>query len=662
MSALAFGIVSAALVASAALLGAASLRLRSLPELAVAAYVLAVTEVLCLVLVLSPLGAVRRSALIAGMLAVLAAALVTWVRLGHPAAPGSGEGGARLRDLRRSTTVIALLVAVGLAAAYVVVLALATPPVTWDSLRYHLTRAALWRQDGAVGYIADAYDTRLNANPPNAEVLQTFVLELARDETLTAFVQFSAWLACFAAVVALARRIGLTRAEAAFGGAVFLLLPIVVLQSSTTQNDLVVASLLLAATVFATRDSWRELALAGVAVGLAVGTKVTVVYAAPIVLAVVLLSEPRRAWARRTAALAVGTAAGAYWYGLNTLHTTEVLGGTPDRGHVEALTPLANVVSALARLLDTMEVTGVQGWGAYAYVIGAALFGVALLVLSRSGRVDRGSASIAAALVFVPLLLFPLSYATWRAFAKLQDVSDVPDDVLPVAGWQAQTLSSEEQSWFGPVGLLLAVGVGSAALVLVRRRRLPVLAAVFATAPLVWFLLVSVTLRYDPWQGRFFVYPVALSAALWGLALRRPPVAWATAAVAVTIAALTLVRYDQKPLSVWPSAERWSLQSRHRPKMQPLLQFLEQRVAADATVALALRGNEWGYPAFGPRVERRVVLVPRQSRASGIAADWLFADLERIPEVDLRCWTPAVTGEEGTIYARDRAACPDLER
>jgi hypothetical protein len=47
--------------------------------------------------------------------------------------------------------------------------------------------------------------------------------------------------------------------------------------------------------------------------------------------------------------------------------------------------------------------------------------------------------------------------------------------------------------------------------------------------------------------GRFFVYPVALSAALWGLVLRRRAFAVAAVALAATTAALTLLHFREKP-------------------------------------------------------------------------------------------------------------------
>ena len=194
--------------------------------------------------------------------------------------------------LRRIPILIVLAVATGLALLYVLALIVGTPPANHDSLTYHLTRAAFWAQDDRVGYIADAYDERLNAHPPNAEIVLTFLLEVGRNERLAGFVQFTAAVALAVGVFSLARKMGLARGEAAFGALLFLTLPIVLLQASTAQNDLVAASFLLAAAVFVLGDSRRELLLAAVATALAVGTKVPAAYGLPVLCALGLVAPP----------------------------------------------------------------------------------------------------------------------------------------------------------------------------------------------------------------------------------------------------------------------------------------------------------------------------------------------------------------------------------
>ena len=97
----------------------------------------------------------------------------------------------RIRAVEKVPVLVVLASVTAVALLYVLALIASTPPNNWDSLTYHLARAAFWSQGDRVGYIADPYDERLNFNPPNGEVALTFLLEVGRNERLTGFVQFA---------------------------------------------------------------------------------------------------------------------------------------------------------------------------------------------------------------------------------------------------------------------------------------------------------------------------------------------------------------------------------------------------------------------------------------------------------------------------------------
>ena len=271
-------------------------------------------------------------------------------------------------------------------------------------------------------------------------------------------------------------------------------------------------------------------------------------------------------------------------------------------------------------------------------------------------------------MIVTPLFFIPVGYALWRVFAKLHDVLEEPDGRLPVQGWIPQTSSSEALSWFGPLGIPLIIGVGVAVIVLFRRESLPGVALVLAAAPLAWLVMLSTTLAYDPWQGRFFMYPVALSASLWGLILRVPQYAVAVVAVTATTATLSLIHYAEKPSGLrllnahvpptaW-GAERWAVQSIWSTTSGAELRFLDELPRNDR-VALALGVNQIGYPAFGPTLERYVELVPGGSNAAKSAADWLLANDDRAHEIDRKCWRVVLTTpDRWKGFRRDVGACP----
>ena len=314
MGGVVLGLAGAVLVAATGLATAAIIGIRRLSELLLAAYVVAFAEIVALTLALSTLGAMSRGGFVFGVVALFLASGAGWLVAGRPRASGLST---ELRSLVRDPPLSVLATAVGLALAYLAALIVATPPNSWDSLAYHLSRAAFWSQSGHVGYIPDAYDARMDGSPPNAELVLTSLFDVTRSERLVGFVQFVAALACSLGVYTLARRLSFPAREAAFGALVFLTLPVVLLQAPTTQNDLVAASGLTTAAVFLTGTSTAAMAIAALATALAVGTKVPAVYGLPLLLVLAVTAPAPKRRIARLLALGAGTAVGAYWYVVN---------------------------------------------------------------------------------------------------------------------------------------------------------------------------------------------------------------------------------------------------------------------------------------------------------------------------------------------------------
>jgi hypothetical protein len=645
------------------LLFGTALRVRSLSELVVAAYVVAFAEVIVLCLFLSLFDTLTRAALVAGTGTIFVAAAAVWMLAGRPRLPSITGWAVRVGQLG---PISLLAVPVALALIYVVALIIGTPPNGWDPLNYHLARAAFWLQSEGVGYIEAAYDERLNFNPPNGEIGLAFLLGVTREETAAGFVQFFAALAWAVRVFAIARRVRLSRIEAAFGALLFLTLPIVVLQSSGVKNDIVVASFLLAASVFVLGDSRREIGLASLATALAVGTKFTAAYGLAILFALALLAPPRARRVSRVVGLTLGAVAGSYWYAVNALETGHILG---DQSNVPGLTaqfrPPENLLNAYGLTVDALDVSGAQGRDILVYGMAAILVATGMTVLGASSRTHRRHAVLAGTLIASPLALLVASDELGRpGLLRLYDLLGAPQAYLAVGDdlSSSPTTASDTASWFGPAGLVLTVGVGVAAIMLVRRRSLPPLARPLALAPLAWLALVALTLTYHPWQGRFFVFPIALSAALWGLTLRAPAASWSVAALGAITVVLSLVHYVEKPSgvrlldrsptsSVW-DLERWQVQSQHDPTLGPVLRFLENEVPRQDSIGLGLGANDFGYPVFGPGLDRRVELVPFGSNGRNVDARWLLTNAERAPEIDSTCWGALFRSESGTVFRR----------
>jgi hypothetical protein len=661
-------ILGSASVGATAYCFAGCLRLRGVAEFVLAVYLIAFAEVVVVSLVLSPGHWLGPTGLLATIFAVLLLAVIVWRRLGMPAPPSFRPVLRLLGEAWHDPVLAALMVAVAGGLVYVVALIVGTAPNDYDALWYHLARAAFWKQQHEVSYIAGANDYRLNAFPPNAEIADAFTMILGRSERFVGFVQFTSLGATMVAVGGIGRRLGLTGRQALFGALAFATLPVVLLQASTGLNDLVLASFLVCCTYFLFSETAVGLALAALALGLAIGTKDIALLALPVLALAALVIHPRRLWPRLAVVAVVGVVAGAYWYLFNLAETGSLFGIShraavgPNRHPQPAQTVLSPIAKIFRHAIDAVDPSGAIGSDSFLYGVAAAFVlaaGVAVWYRCRSPRLLYGTgAGVAVALL--PLAFRPLYHELLRAYQKAW--LELGERRLAFLGWNKHTTyASPFQSWYGPVGLLLLLACPILLRPERRRNKLGRAAVVLAVAPLVWLLLQSITTVYTATDGRYTIFAVALGASLWGLLLPLRPYAWGAAAAAITTLTLALIHYGEKPAgfyvlggpaptSVWNMSRAQLLSRRFRPDEGSLLFTFEQEATKGQTVVLDI-SDEASYPYFGSHLDRYVLFFPAASTQLN-QANWLV--LSPGKHITLpSSWVQVKTGGSGwRLYRR----------
>ena len=662
------------LVGTAYLL-ACCMRIASAIEFVVAVYVLSWTWIVGIAFLLSPAGLVTRGWLTGAIGCGFVGAFAAWHLCGRPQPPTFRHMSPSVRSALHEPAVAALAVAVALGVAYTLALALFTPANEGDALAYHLVRAASWKQEHMLGYVENAVDLRLNVNPPNAEIGQLATMLLSGNDRYVALPQLAAYGVLVLAVVGLARRVGFGTTEAIFGGLVFATLPVVVVQASGALNDLVVASFLAAAALFALRPGSLSLLFVAFTVGLALGTKFTAALALPALIVVAALGRPRQPWLSLAAAGFAGIALGSGWYLLNLAETGELDGGLAEAADQRVELSLPAITTEAMRLtLDLVDMSGAPRPHSTLYFASAGV--IALLGLWTARRsIGQGMGFAAASIVvaciyFVPRLVAEGQDLVIRAWSALGH----PDTAPFEAAWDLNEEADPVLSWYGPLGALLLCLGTVAVVVLWRREKLPRVVLGFVLAPWMLLLTLSLTVVWDPFRGRFLVFGVALAAATWGALARWPAVAGAVAAVGVTSLALALANYQGRPsglADVWPrdeppvvsvssiwAASRPEAQARLRPQEgeEIVYDYFAKTVPDDAAVAVVARENEYLSPYFGSRLSRNVALVS-EGDAAPEPAEWLV-----IPPASnaRRCriaWTRELALESG--WRIERRIGPD---
>lgn len=213
-----------------------------------------------------------------------------------------GDAVAALRDLPRADRVV-LGTIVALVGAELV-LALFSPPNTYDSQTYHLPRIEQWAERGSVGLYATGIRRQVTY-PPGAEFLLLHLRLLTGSDVLYNLLQWSAGVLCLLIVARLAAQLGVARRGQLLAVLVAGSVPMVVLQASSTQTDLAVAAWVACVATLALDGVGREplrridpgtVLLLGAATGLVTLTKATGGLLAGPFLVWWTLAWARRAW------------------------------------------------------------------------------------------------------------------------------------------------------------------------------------------------------------------------------------------------------------------------------------------------------------------------------------------------------------------------------
>jgi len=611
------------LLAGLALLGVtgvrtvAAIRPGSATAWVVGAYVVAYAELLVVAIALSLFRAFTVVPLLLSLGAIALASVVVT------------RGKARIawpdwRQLARDPVIVVLAIVVLVGLAYTFALSVGVPQVEDDALTFHLQRAALWRQHHGITYLHGLFDFRTNAYPPDGELGFLTSLTLARTDRFAGLPQLFGCLAMVAGTAGIARRIGLDRRQALFGGLLVATLPLIALQAGAAMSDVTVASFLLAAAMFLLDDADAAPWLAGIATALGIATKLSAPPALPVLLALAIVARPRVRRRSRAIAVVAGAVAGAFWYVVNLAETGTWDGHVTENFHVDH--GVASIASRFVRLaIEFVDLSGATGGDRWLYAVAAALVllaGIGFALRRRRGAAV-GAAVAAALLTAAPVALPRVAHYLVRAEFKVwlqlgrRDLADLD------AGRDI-TISASNYSWYGPLGSLALIAAAVLAIREVRRRRLDRTTLILLAAPLYWLLAFAVLFFYQVWEGRFFAFPIALAAATWGLLLRHRPVAWAATAIAATTLLLTLVNDEKrpaglpllgrdKPRSIW-STPRWIAQGGGRSQLIEAIRYTDQHIPDDANIALAFTGAEPAYPFIGPGLDRRVEYVTPRER------------------------------------------------
>jgi len=603
-----------ALVVAAASCTTALVGPRGVGGFVVSVYVLAVANVVALVELLSLVHAVNRVGLLAAQAALAFAAGLVVVAL-RPAWPDPGILREVVHVTVRSKLLSTMACAVGGIWAYQTVLAFTLPPNTWDALTYHLARVAAWFQHGGIYWIPNAPTDRLNEFQPGAEELVLALVAVARDPRPYAVPQLLAGFALILSIGVASRALGFSRPASVFAMLLAATVPMVVMQATTAQNDLIAAALIGCASALILHGGNRSLIVAGIAVGVALGVKLTAILALPILglLALTYGWRGLRAFGLAAVLAAMTLGAGGIWRNLD--NTSHLLGHGGGRVEYETDAALGSTLLTSYRVgYRLLDLSGLRDLVLLLTTAGIVTVGVAYVALRRR-RLPVRDALIKAFLIALPLLtpvIFAAIAGSLEGVAKATSVNVNPSSSTSGSFvWGVHTIADEDLSYLGLLGGWLALSSVIVATLGIARR-VPTRTAILAVSIPAFVVLLALHSTYNAWLGRFMLVPLAvglpLLASAWAQPFRIPLAVAAVLTLAGTSIDNTRKPFDERP---WRGGRVTALRNSVEPRLAESTAALDRRLTG-ATCLVALVGpDDPSYLLYGPHLERRVLYATR---------------------------------------------------
>jgi hypothetical protein len=472
------------------------------------------------------------------------------------------------------------------------------PPNNVDSVATHMNRVVFWLFHGNF-FPWDTEKIYQIIYPVNAQLQIYWSVLFTKTDHFAGFVQYFAALASALAIVGISRINGLSRKQSIFPGIIFLTLPAIVLQSTTTQNDLVITALFIISIYFfflaIKEQQMTAFALSGVSIGLAVGTKQTMFFL--LVPYIILLLSA--------------------WIFFKKVNFKQLF-------HL-------GWISILTFLLIGSQIF-ISNYIHYGHPLGARnVINHQALMVFTSGEANKITALNTSRLVYQMADLSGLPDPLWGYGIKLKALVTKP--VLNVINLDIESTKGvypgyeynlrqrfdlqEDFAWYGPIGFIILIPFSLFALINGIRKKIlyQISSAIFFF--LFLFLIVFFRPGWDPYQGRYFMPVISMLLPLLG-GINQKNIAsritvWLFSAIAISTLLSCLFLNSAKPITgeraVW-KLDRIKLLNLQNTYLIESMETIEPQIPLNSTVGLASDFYYYiEYPFFGRDLSRNLIPI-----------------------------------------------------
>lgn len=471
-----------------------------------------------------------------------------------------------------------------------------------DGLTYHLARMAYYLQQNHLGFYDANYWAQVT-HPQNGTLLLVFsYLASGQKESLTQLPQYISYWTSILAIYAIARNTGSSKTQALFSAGCASLITVWLMQSTTTQNDLVITALigisLNGILLYQSNQQKSSLLVSAACLGLALGVKSSAAIPAALLglTAIYALGQKGKSW--KPLFTWLGLCAVSFFF----------------------FTLPAGYADNLFRYHSPMGPT---------FVVKAHTFS------DKSPRFIfiQGSKNV---------VRYGFEFLSLDGFPPVQPVMSIQQNLRAVPSGLAnllelnlegrtatrapfrldkQPVTHEDLSYFGIIGFML---VWPTVAVNLFKRDTPPEKRILAITAVLFVIGQAYAGPYDPWRGRYFTVSAIFSAPLLGAWLSSTSrlvrgclaaiiVAGCFSAVCAVLlrsnSPLVSINHPQLQLTSVFEMSRVEQLTRNRPQFTQALANYENSVPPGATVAVHFRGDTFEYPLFGKGLTRKLLPV-----------------------------------------------------
>ncbi|HZW38439.1 MAG TPA: glycosyltransferase family 39 protein [Ignavibacteriaceae bacterium] len=485
-----------------------------------------------------------------------------------------------------------------------------SPPYNIDSMTYHLARMAYYIQHNNLDYFEANYWAQV-VHPKNSTILFIYIyLVSGRSENLIQYVQFSSYLIAICSIYLITFKCWNDKVKSLFAALISALLIEWIMESVTTQNDMIITALTGCSVYFLI--SFKEklrllyLVLFILTISIAVGTKFSALMIFPSLLIIFIfpIKQLRQYWNKKI--LYISTISGIIFFSLFTLRSS-YWDNYKFFGHPFGPKEVRNEHSFEGKSFNYIVESGLIN-----------VFRYSLDFLSLDGMVTNPIEQDLLPSNFTIRTHFAIKLIPKLLAKKFELDYNKSENTRVGFFYYKMPTAWEDLSYWGIFGFGL---IWISLLFTLINNKIPLMIRILTIAALLFFIVQCFIGPYDPWRGRYFMAMAIFAVPSSGLWISTKKIYFNFYLFLIVfigvISALFSVYYKPN-LNILPNNDheknyfkknRIEQLTIYHPQSKMHLTNFDKIVPKNAIVGVDINGASYEYPLFGVGLTRKIIPV-----------------------------------------------------